>query len=185
MSYDLWSRLRYVLSPQFDIYEQVANAVDGKVADIGSGTGFGTHLLTRNAIHVDGYEVDEAAYNFAKRSFSNGHIEFFNESITGTIAGNFEGGYNFITMIDVIEHIQEDKLAIQNVKRLLTEGGTFICSTPNRLSRYRKSDYHVREYSPRNLKGLLSSMFREVTLVDYRMQPLESEYENPIMGVCK
>jgi 2-polyprenyl-3-methyl-5-hydroxy-6-metoxy-1,4-benzoquinol methylase len=184
MSYDLWSRLRYVLSPQFDIYEQAAKIVHGKVADIGSGTGFGTHLLTRNASQVDGYDVDEAAYNFAKRSFSNGHIEFYNESITGTIVGNFIGGYDFITMIDVIEHIQEDKLAVQNVRRILKDGGAFICSTPNRLSRYRKSDYHIREYSPDNLRGLLEGVFKSVTLMDYQLKPLESDYENPMIGMC-
>ena len=38
MSYDLWSRLRYMLSPQFDIYETVSKVVHGDVADIGCGT---------------------------------------------------------------------------------------------------------------------------------------------------
>ena len=36
MSYDLWGRLRYMLSPQFDIYEQVAEVISGNVLDVGS-----------------------------------------------------------------------------------------------------------------------------------------------------
>jgi hypothetical protein len=88
-------------------------------------------------------------------------------------------------MIDVIEHIRQDHDAIKNCKRLLSKDGSFICSTPNRLSRYRKSDYHVREYSPDDLKKLLGSVFDNVGLVDFELQPLESEYTNPILAVCQ
>ena len=60
----LWNRFKYVLSPQFDIYETVAKQVRGKVADVGFGTGFGTHLLINNADEVHGFEVDEGAIQF-------------------------------------------------------------------------------------------------------------------------
>jgi 2-polyprenyl-3-methyl-5-hydroxy-6-metoxy-1,4-benzoquinol methylase len=192
MSYDLWSRLRYVLSPQFDIYEKVAEAVYGYVADIGCGTGFGTHLLTRSAVFVDRFECDEGALNFAARTFTNGKVKFHQGDITkmggsGAVCDYTPascGGYEFITMIDVIEHIREDEEAVKNCKRLLSKDGTFICSTPNRLSRYRKSDYHVREYSPDDFAKLLGSVFDNVGLVDFELQPLESKYTNPILAVC-
>jgi trans-aconitate methyltransferase len=87
MSYDLWSRLRYVLSPQFDIYEQVASKVYGYVADIGCGTGFGTHLLTRSAVQVHGFECDENALRFAERSFENGKVKFHAGDITAMGGG--------------------------------------------------------------------------------------------------
>ena len=57
----IWNRLKYVLSPQFDIYTKIAPIVHGRVADIGSGTGFGTHLLTAHADVVHGFEIDEEA----------------------------------------------------------------------------------------------------------------------------
>jgi hypothetical protein len=88
-------------------------------------------------------------------------------------------------MIDVIEHIREDALAIQNCKKLLNANGTFIISTPNRLSRYRKSDYHVREYSPDELRELLEGVFKNVGMVDYQLQPMESDYINPILAICQ
>jgi len=182
MSYDLWGRLRYMLSPQFDIYEQVAKVVSGNVLDVGSGTGFGTHLLARTARHVVGYEVDRTAMEFADRAFSNGNISFSQVDITKPIG---PAGYDFVVMIDVIEHIKDDLLAIKNCRDLLDIKGTFICSTPNRLSRYRKSTYHVREYSPDGLRDLLGSAFDTVSLVDYKMEPIESDYINPILAVCR
>jgi hypothetical protein len=68
---------------------------------------------------------------------------------------------------------------------MLLKDGTFILSTPNRLSRYRKSEYHVREYAPEELKGLLSSVFDNVGMMDFELKPLESEYMNPILAVCR
>lgn len=182
MSYDLWGRLRYMLSPQFDIYEQVAETVSGHVIDIGSGTGFGTHLFARNAKTVTGCEIDDTALKFSQRAFSNGKVSFHSFDITQPVT---PADYNFVTMIDVIEHIRDDLKAVENCRDLLGENGTFICSTPNRLSRYRKSDYHVREYSPDELKHLLDSVFKNVGLVDFQLQPLESEYTNPILAVCQ
>ena len=182
MSYDLWGRLRYVLSPQFDIYEQVAKVVHGDVADVGSGTGLGTHLLARNADSVIGYEIDEGAREFADRTFSNGRVSFISRDITTMLLGI---RYNFVTMIDVIEHIQDDYKALEHIKKMLFNNGTLILSTPNRLSRYRKSEYHVREYSPDQIGGLLNSLFDNVALCDFEMKPLESEYTNPILAVCQ
>lgn len=181
MSYDLWGRLTYVLSPQFDIYEQVAKVVHGNVADIGCGSGFGTHVLSRSADQVVGFEIDADARNFATRVFTNGNIRFDYGNIVGSMP---DGEYDFITMIDVIEHIQEDSLAVQNCRRLLKPGGKFICSTPNKLSRYRKSNYHVREYSPQGFKALLSKFFQNVDILNYQLDPIESDYENPMIGVC-
>ena len=181
MSYDLWGRLRYMLSPQFDIYEQVSKAVHGNVLDVGSGTGFGTHLLSRNANYVVGYEIDMTAKEFADRAFSNGKITFYNVDITKPIG---PAGYDFVTMIDVIEHIRDDVSAATHCRELLSESGTFICSTPNRLSRYRKSEYHVREYSPDELKKMLLNAFDSVALVDFKLEPLESDHTNPILAVC-
>ena len=88
-------------------------------------------------------------------------------------------------MIDVLEHIKDDDLAIKNCRKLLKDTGSFICSTPNKLSRYRKSDYHVREYSPQDLKVLLSEFFKDVAICNFELKPTSSDYENPIIAICQ
>ena len=179
---ELWNRLRYVLSPQFDIYEQVSKVVRGNVADIGFGTGFGTHLLTSNAKSVIGYEMDECGIRFAEKVFPIPKLQFKFGDIQ---KGIDEEGYDFIIMIDVIEHIKHDKQALLNVKKMLAKGGTLILSTPNRLSRYRKADTHIREYAPKELEGLLKTAFVNVSMRTYTLEPLVSGYENPLVAVCR
>jgi 2-polyprenyl-3-methyl-5-hydroxy-6-metoxy-1,4-benzoquinol methylase len=180
--YLIWNRFKYVLSPQFDIYTVVKDAVRNKVADIGFGTGFGTHLFNVNAKEVYGFEIDENAIQFAKSvfPFKNLHFEY------GDIEKGIDGQvFNYIVMIDVIEHLKQDKVALDNVKKMMSKDGTFICSTPNRLSRYRKGESHVKEFAPKELEGVLKRHFVSVKICNYRLEPLASQYENPLLAVCR
>jgi 2-polyprenyl-3-methyl-5-hydroxy-6-metoxy-1,4-benzoquinol methylase len=180
--YLIWNRFQYALSPQFDIYKQVAPIVRDRVCDIGFGTGFGTHLLTMNAKEVYAYEVDEDTIKFARKVFPFKKLHFEHGDIAKGISGPF---FDYIIMIDVIEHIKRDKTALRNIKKMMNPNATFILSTPNRLSRYRKSEDHVREYAPKELKGLLKQVFVSVHLKNYKLEPLVSQYENPILAVCR
>ena len=179
--YLIWNRFKYVLSPQFDIYDVVKKVVRNKVADIGFGTGFGTHLLNVNAKEVYGFEIDENAIQFAKAvfPFKNLHYEY------GDVAKGIPGQFNYIVMIDVIEHLKDEKVALDNVKAMMAKDGTLILSTPNRLSRYRKGESHVREYAPKELEGILKRHFVSVRICNYRLEPLASNYENPLLAVCR
>ena len=180
--YLIWNRFKYVLSPQFDIYTEVAKIVRDKVADIGFGTGFGTHLFSVKAKEVYGYDVDEDAVKFARTVFPFKNLYFEHGDITKGIKGV---SFDYIIAIDVLEHINHDMVALQNIKKIMSSGGTFILSTPNRLSRYRKSENHCREYAPKELEGKLKRVFVNVSLRNYRLEPLASQYENPILAVCR
>lgn len=178
----LWNRLRYMLSPQFDVYEQIVKHVHGKIADIGCGTGFGTHLLTNGGNKVYAYEVDSEALKFAERAFPSDRVVY---SYGNIVKGIEEGDFDFVIMVDVLEHIGDDLKALQNINKMLKYGGYFICSTPNRLSRYRKSDNHVREYSPTELLELLSRVFSSVDIRNYKLERDDSMYTNPLIGYSK
>lgn len=180
--YLIWNRFKYVLSPQFDIYNVVKGVVRDRVADVGFGTGFGTHLLNVNAKEVYGYETDENAISFARTAFPFKQVHYEYGDITKGIDA---GGFDYVTMIDVIEHIEDEKTALDNVKKMMARGGTFICSTPNRLSRYRKGESHVREYAPKELEGILKRHFVSVSMRNYRLEPLASQYENPLIAFCR
>jgi len=180
--YLLWNRFKYVLSPQFDIYNEISKVVRDRVADIGSGTGIGTHLFNVKAKEVYGYEIDEDAIKFARTMlpFKNLYFEY------GDIANGIPGtSFDYVVMIDVLEHIKKEMMALGNIKKMLNKGGTFIMSTPNRLSRYRKAENHQREYAPKELEGKLRRIFVNVSLRNYRMEQLASQHENPILAICR
>lgn len=176
----LTNRLKYVLSPQADIYKQVSEITSGWIADVGCGLGFGSNLLLRNAKLVCGYDNNIEYLNFAKWCFSN--IKFLNHDISEKPLPYV---YDYIVCIDVIEHIKQDESTIKNIFQSLKESGTLILSTPNKLSRYRKSENHIKEYSPDELKVLLQNQFKNVRLMSYGWTNIESNYENPIIAICK
>lgn len=178
----LWNRLRYVLSPQFDIYEQISKIIRGRVVDIGFGTGFGTHLFLLNTKEVCGYDISESAINFAQKVFPFPKICFRYGDIEKGIE---DTPFDYVTMVDIIEHLKDQKHALHNAKKLMSLNGTFICSTPNRLSRYRKSDNHVNEFAPKEFETLLKTVFVNVSLRDYKLTPLVNQYENPIIAFCR
>ena len=177
----IWNRLKYVLSPQFDIYEQVSKVVRGRVADIGFGTGFGAHLLTVHAKKVIGYEIDQDSMRFAEKVFPINNLSFMYGDIE---KGIDDGPYDYVVMIDVLEHIKHDKKALQNIKLMLGDRGQFIMSTPNGLSRYRRSNDHAREYGPKELEAILKKVFISVSLRNHHLEPLASQYQNPVLAVC-
>lgn len=178
----LWNRFKYVLSPQFDIYTEAAKVVRGRVADVGFGTGFGTHLLTVQAKEVIAFDIDEDAINFAEKVFPLPKLRFtYGDIDKGIDAGSFD----YVTMIDVIEHMKYDKRVLEHAKKMMNGNGTLILSTPNRLSRYRKSVAHVKEYAPKELESLCRKVFVNVSLRDHQLEPLASQYQNPLVAVCK
>lgn len=174
----LSNRFKYMLSPQADIYKQVSEITSGWIADVGCGLGFGSNLLLKNAKLVCGYDIDYL--DFAKWSFPA--VKFLQHDIT---LGPLPYVYDYILMIDVIEHIEQDELAVANVKKSLKHGGSLILSTPNKLSRYRKSDNHIREYTPNELRKMLQSQFSNVRLMSYGWTNIETNYENPLIAICK
>ena len=178
---DMFNRLKYILSPQFDTYESVSQIISGNVADIGFGTGFGTHLLTKNADNVMAYEMDECAINFARKAFPIPKLQFKYGDIE---KGIDDGPFDFVVMIDVIEHIRDDRKALLNIVQLASFSGTLILSTPNRMSRYRKAETHIREYSPHNLAVLLTEYFTNVRITTYGFAPVVHGYENPLVALC-
>ena len=68
---------------------------------------------------------------------------------------------------------------------MMAKAGSLILSTPNRLSRYRKAETHVREYAPKEFEGILKTAFVSVSLRTYTLEPLVSGYENPMVAVCR
>lgn len=180
---NLWDRLIYVLSPQFDVYKSCSKVVRGKVADVGCGTGFGTHLLTIHAESVRAFDNDRGALLFASSCFPFPNLSFALADVTKGL----DGLYDYILMIDVIEHIQDDKKAIEVVARHLNKDGVFLCSTPNRLYRPQNQIYpgHVREYSPQEFEKLLKTTFGTVDIRNWKFTKSEDvNQQETLLAVC-
>src|SRR5690606_33526142 len=72
--------------------------------------------------------------------------------------------YDVVISFQVIEHIQDDKLFLSEIHRVLKPGGVALITTPNRRMSLSRNPWHIREYLPQELLGLAQNNFREAEM---------------------
>ena len=90
----------------------------------------------------------------------------FDDMTHSTLASQaFDG----VFAVEVLEHVEEDELFVQEVWRVLKPGGFFLMSTPNGDFLKNTNPDHKRHYHKEQLHALLASVFESVN-VDYAIQ---------------
>lgn len=97
----------------------------GKILDIGCGTGEFLAQCRKMGFEVAGIEPNEKARNFA-RSVNGISVN----SRLGIQAGE-KGTFDCITMWHVLEHVHDLDATFGSIKKLLTADGIFIAAVPN------------------------------------------------------
>lgn len=89
--------------------------------------------------------------------------------------------FNYVTMVDVIEHIPDSPDALREISTTLTEGGVCVVTTPEARSGQMESEYHVREYTADELSDVLAAAFDEVTVYGYGPTPTYERYAESLI----
>lgn len=98
-----------------------------KILDIGCGGGFIVNAFTRLGAEGHGFDVDETAIGYARRSFPDSH--FMTSSFE-----DFQGHddqYDFVYSSEVIEHVAELPKFMELLKRVTRPGGYVYITTPD------------------------------------------------------
>ncbi len=72
--------------------------------------------------------------------------------------------FDSIVSFQVIEHIQDDRLFLKEIHRVLRPGGVALITTPNRPLSLSRNPWHVREYTGDELANLAKTVFKEVEM---------------------
>lgn len=185
MSDVLWRRLRYMLTPQFDIYLSISDRVEGQtVLDVGCGTGFGSLQLARRAKHVNAFDIDDEAANFAFW-LETPNLKVVPHSVDLCEYMPFKP-HDAVVMVEVLEHIPDWRVALGNVQTLLAPGGKLYISARNRNADLRRNDLHEREWTAAEFKAALAGYFSSVTLYDYSLEHEQGDDTRvtPLVAVC-
>lgn len=138
---------------------------DSKVLDLGSGTGYGSKVLTQKNCSVLGIDINSEAISFAKKRYSDKNINFQKGDITKL---RFKNRFDAVVSFEVIEHLANPLKYLDGINKALKTGGTFILSTPNASVISPKggvsSPYHVKEFDHAELKSLLTKKFKKVEI---------------------
>src|SRR3989338_5068361 len=133
---------------------------ESKVLDAGCGIGLNAFLAARKGHIVTGIDNDSEKIVLAKKMLSRSNypnVSFLKNDVTKLQFTN--KSFDCVICIEVLEHIENDRKAIQEISKILNEDGLLIVSVPgigviSRLNQHHK--HHVREgYSLPELKKKL------------------------------
>lgn len=189
----IYHRLKYFLTPQFDLYRNVrrefVHGTSQTTLDYGCGSGVGTILLATPFNDVSGIDCDECAVAFADDAF--GHICHFAVAdwSTGSETPSvfLRGQFDLVTCIEVIEHVEHRDALVRTLAEKTKEDGVCVVSTLNHNSQYRKNEAHVHGYHARDFYALMSKWFEHVILTDYTLRD-RLDFDSsitPVVAICR
>jgi SAM-dependent methyltransferase len=138
-------------------YQQVIPQVrEKRILEIGCGTAYGTTLLAEYVDEIIALDTDpQLIAHLAKKQTV--HTTY--QAYDGTTLPFPNDSFDAIISFQVIEHVDDDVTFLDEIKRVLRVKGRAYLTTPNRLLRLLPEQrpfnhYHIREYTPQELKTL-------------------------------
>jgi 2-polyprenyl-3-methyl-5-hydroxy-6-metoxy-1,4-benzoquinol methylase len=96
------------------------------ILEIGCGTGQVMTVLKKYGI-VTGMDVASTALSLCKE---RGFVNLIQADITTVNENTIQNKFDVIVALDILEHVQDDLLALSNMQKLLTDNGLLILSVP-------------------------------------------------------
>lgn len=154
-------------------YHYAAPFVGGKVVlDVACGTGFGAKILRgAGARGVVGFDLSWEALldcvGTAGTLYCLGN---------GTSLPLSDQSFDAVTSFETLEHIPGFEDFVRELRRVLTPAGVLVLSTPNALhtrpvNGVPRNPFHFHEFTPRELRELLTPLFGSVAIYGQRPAP--------------
>jgi len=154
-------------------YEWARQYVKGKeVLDAGCGVGYGSAMLAEDASHVIAVDLEQAAIEYAKRTYDRKNLKFL--VMDCTTMGFDDCTFDLVVSFEVFEHISDGQDFVRELCRVLRNDGILVISTPNKITwdlLGPQADYpfHINMITPKLFKKILiSSGFAEVEIYGMR-----------------
>ncbi len=146
------------------MYKTISKHCSGKILEIGSGIGNISQHFIENNQDITLTDIRDNYVDSLKEQFPT-HKN--NTYLMDLVDNNFEekyatfiGTYDTVFALNVVEHIQDDKLAITNATKLLKPNGKLVILVPAYQLLYNSFDTaleHYRRYTKTSLNELISS----------------------------
>ncbi len=154
-------------------YKEASKLISGTVLEIGCGEGYGISELVKFSKKYIG--VDKFDTFISEEIKKNNDIVFHKMEIPPLL--NIEANsIDFVVTFQVIEHIQDDHYFLKEIFRVLKPGGKLLLTTPNKLMSLSRNPWHIREYTPFEMKDILSKYFAKTQVNGVYGNDLVMEY---------
>ncbi len=150
-------------------YKFASDYAGGRVLDIACGVGYGSEILFsygEGIKKVIGVDNNKEAIKYAKKYYDFEKTEYLVADAKDKKLKEQLGTFNTIVSMETVEHIKNDYLFVENLKKLLKKDGRLIISTPYGRGRDIEcaNPYHYRQYKKQEFIGLLKSYFSNIQL---------------------
>jgi SAM-dependent methyltransferase/glycosyltransferase involved in cell wall biosynthesis len=154
---------RYLLAREY--------AENKDVLDIACGEGFGSAILGETARSVMGVDIATEAVKHAAIRYRSHNIKFRQGSCAEIPLA--DDTIDLVVSFETIEHHDEHKAMMAEIKRVLRPGGVLIISSPDKkeysvLPNYH-NPFHVRELFKEEFEDLIRANFKNLSLISQRI----------------
>ena len=156
---------RFSSAKQFNawLFRQIQPWCQGRVLEVGSGIGNLSEYFMREKFSTTLSDGNEQYCSLLKRRFADN--PFFAGAYSIDLAAEdfedrykeFLGCFDSIVALNVIEHIEDDRLAISNCRKMLNKNGRLIVLVPAVTQLYNSLDKalgHFRRYDKKSLQAI-------------------------------
>lgn len=136
------------------IARKVAPPKDSTILEIGCGTGHNLPMLGAFGT-VDAIEIDETSAAIAAKRIGKP----VSDARLPALEGIPENAYDMVALLDVLEHIEDDKAALIAIAKRLKAGGTILLTVPQypwMWSGHDKANHHFRRYTKATLRKVVA-----------------------------
>jgi SAM-dependent methyltransferase len=159
-----WYRARREILAR--VVEQNAKPPGGaRILEIGCGTGHNLDMLGRFGT-VDAVEMDEAARDVASARLGRPA----RMAMLPELDGVETGAYDLVALLDVLEHVEEDKASLVSIARRLKPGGRILLTVPAHPWMWSAHDvvnHHKRRYTKKGFRRVIEEAGLKVELLSY------------------
>lgn len=160
------------------MFQSIAPYVKGKTLEIGSGIGTISSVFVSHRMPLYLSDYQEGYCRLLQKKFASEPAikEVFRIDLVdpnfGTVHAALLGTFDTIFALNVIEHIGDDRLAIENCHKLLKTGGHLILLMPSYPALYNRFDKelgHHRRYTSQTMHQLLSPLFQVMGIKHFNL----------------
>ena len=116
---------RYLVPPTVRVLRERGARV---VLDLGCGNGSLTALLQCRNFFVVGCDASASGIALARQAHPT--VDFFEHDISNPLPPSFEGAYDAVVSLEVVEHLMQPRNLVVRAYSALRPGGVLILSTP-------------------------------------------------------
>ena len=146
-------------------------ASDKVILDIACGEGYGSALLAKRADKVIGVDNSIEAVEYARQRYKNKNLEY----VVGSCANIplSDASVDLVVSFETIEHHDQHKQMMQEVKRVLRPNGILLISSPDKyhytVEPGYSNPYHIKELYQHEFKQLLGTYFKNISYFGQRV----------------